>query len=65
MGNQTMIIREQLYKIADQLSLNASIEDVIDRLLLLYKVEAGLKQADGGKVIPHNELEQRVEKWLK
>jgi predicted transcriptional regulator len=60
-----MIIREQLYKIADQLALNASIEDVIDRLLLLYKVETGLKQADEGKVIPHSEVEQRVEKWLK
>lgn len=60
-----MIIREQLYKIADQLALNASVEDVIDRLLLLSKVEAGLRQADEGKVIPHDEVEQRVEKWLK
>jgi len=60
-----MIIREQLYNIADHLALNASIEDVIERLLLLYKIEAGLKQADEGRVIPHNEVEQRVEKWLK
>ena len=55
-----MIIREELYKIADQLSFNASIEDVIDRLLLLSKVEAGLRQADEGKVISHNEVEQRI-----
>ncbi len=60
-----MIIRDYLYKIADELAINASIEDVIDRLLLLSKVETGLRQADEGKVIPHNEIEQRVEKWLK
>ncbi len=59
-----MIIREQLYKIADQLALNASIEDAIDRLLLLYKVEVGLRQADEGKVILHSEVEKRMEKWL-
>lgn len=60
-----MVIREYLYKIADQLALNASVEDVIDRLVLLSKVETGLQQADAGKIIPHLEVEQRVEKWLK
>jgi len=60
-----MIIKEQLYKIADQLALNASVEDVIDRLVLLSKVEEGVRQADEGKVIPHDEVEQRVEEWLK
>ncbi|MEZ4525122.1 MAG: hypothetical protein R2941_04300 [Desulfobacterales bacterium] len=65
MEGQTMVIREYLYKIADQLALNASVEDVIDRLVLLSKVETGLQQADAGKIIPHLEVEQRVEKWLK
>jgi len=60
-----MTIREHLYKIADELTLNASIEDVIDRLLLHWKVETGLRQADEGRVIPHTEVEQRVEQWLK
>ncbi|QTA87884.1 hypothetical protein [Desulfonema magnum] len=58
-----MVVREQLYKIADELTPNASIEDVIEKLLLLYKIEKGLNQADDGKVIPHNEVEQRVEEW--
>lgn len=59
-----MIVKEELYKIADQLALNASIEDAIDRLLLLYKVEVGLRQADENKVIPHHEVEKRMEAWL-
>ena len=57
MGGQTMIIRDHLYKIADQLALNATIEDVIDRLLL-FKFETGRQQADAGKIIPHQEVEQ-------
>ncbi|RLC10382.1 MAG: hypothetical protein DRI57_20510 [Deltaproteobacteria bacterium] len=60
-----MVVREQLYKIADELMPNASVEDIIDKLLLLHKIETGLKQADDGKIIPHNEVEQRVEGWSK
>ncbi len=60
-----MIIREELYRIADKLALNASIDDVIDRLVTTYKVEMGIKQADEGNVILHDDVEQQVEKWLK
>ncbi len=60
-----MIIREELYRIADKLALNASIDDVIDRLVTTYKVEMGIKQADEDNVILHDDVEQQVEKWLK
>jgi predicted transcriptional regulator len=60
-----VIIREELYRIADKLALNASIDDVIDRLVTTYKVEMGIKQADEGNVILHDDVEQQVEKWLK
>ncbi len=39
-----MTVKEQLYEIADELSFNASIEDATDNLLLLYKIEVGLKE---------------------
>jgi len=60
-----MVVREHLYKIADELTPGASLEDVIEKLLLLYKIEKGLSQADEGKIVPHNEVEQRAEEWLK
>jgi len=60
-----VIIREELYRIADKLALNASIDDVIDRLVTTYKVEMGIKQADEDNVILHDDVEQQVEKWLK
>ena len=60
-----MIISEQLHKIADELAPSASVEDAIDKLLLLHKIETGLKQADEGKVVPHTEVERKVEEWLK
>ncbi len=60
-----MPAKEQLYKIADELIPTASVDDVMDKLFLLHKIETGTNQADEGRVIPHGEVEQRVEAWLK
>lgn len=44
---------------------DASIEDAMDRLLLLAKIERGLQQADSGQTIAHSEVKERMAKWLK
>ena len=44
---------------------NASIEDAMEKLLFLAKVEKGIYQADAGKTIPHNRVKERMQKWLK
>jgi predicted transcriptional regulator len=60
-----MLVKEQLYHIADELQSDSSIEEAIEKLIVLHKIEIGLKQADEGKVIPHKEVEKRVKDWLK
>ena len=60
-----MLVKEQLHSIADELPQNASVEDAIEKLILLHKIEIGLKQADEGNVIPHEEVEKRVRQWSK
>ena len=41
-----------------------SVEEAMEKLYLLSKIEKGLKQADAGKVISHKEVEKRLKKWL-
>jgi predicted transcriptional regulator len=60
-----MLVKEQLHHIADELPSDASIEEAIEQLIFLHKLEIGLQQADAGKVIPHDEVKKRVETWLK
>ena len=43
---------------------NASIEDAIERLFLLYKIEKGIEQADADLTVSHDEAQQRLRKWL-
>ena len=43
---------------------NASIEDAMEKLFLLYKIEKGIEQADAGLTVSHEEAKQRLRKWL-
>ena len=47
------------------LPADATIEDGMERLLLLAKVERGLEQAEEGKTISHSEVRERMAKWVK
>jgi len=60
-----MTIKEKVIKAVEGLGDDASIEDVMERLLFLSKVERGLEQADGGQTIPHSQVKERMSKWLK
>lgn len=44
---------------------DAAIEDAMEKLLFIAKIEMGLQQADSGQTISHDEVKKRVEKWLK
>jgi predicted transcriptional regulator len=59
-----MEIKQQMLKAIQELPDDASVEDALDRLYLLYKIEKGLRQADGGELISREDVRQRMAKWL-
>ena len=48
-----MTTKERVLQAVQSLPDDASIEDVMERLLFLAKIETGLRQADAGQTIPH------------
>ena len=38
---------------------DATLEDAIERLCFIAKVEEGLRQADAGELIPHEEIKKQ------
>ena len=53
-------IREKIQEALGQLPPNATIEDAMERLYFLAKVERGLREADAGNTVPHSEAKQRL-----
>ena len=39
------------------------LEDLIERLVFLEKVEKGLQQVEQGKTIPHEKVKEITKKW--
>ena len=60
-----MLTKDQIRKSLDQLPNSFTIDDLIERLMFIEKVEAGLDQAKNGKIIPQNKVKELINKWSK
>lgn len=60
-----METKQQILRAIQELPEDANVEDALDRLYLLYKVERGLRQADRGELISPEEVRERMAKWLR
>lgn len=54
------ITREQMVEAIRELPPDASVDDAIERLVFLAKIEEGLAQLDRGDGIPHDEVKRRL-----
>ena len=60
-----MTAKKKVMRAIQTLPANASIEDAMERLFFLLKMERGLQQADLGQTIPHSKVKEKMAKWLK
>jgi predicted transcriptional regulator len=49
--------KAKIVRAVEDLPENATIEDAIERLVFLHKIEVGLRQAQEGKTVPLDEVE--------
>jgi len=61
---QTESTKEKVLRVVQELPQDGSIEDAMEKLYFLHKVEKGLRQANLGQKISHDEAKQRMGKWL-
>ena len=60
-----METKQKILKAIEELPDDAGVEEALDRLYLLYKIERGLRQADRGDLLTQAEVRERVGKWVK
>lgn len=53
-----------IQKILDTLPEDTSVEEVMEKLYLFSKVEKGLQQVRDGETISHDEVKEKLDKWL-
>jgi len=62
---EAMTTKEKVIHAVEDLPDDATIEDAMQRLLFLAKVERGVQEADAEQTIPHAKVRERMAKWLK
>jgi hypothetical protein len=60
-----MLSKKTVLETVNSLPDNFSLEDVIDKLLLIQKVELGLSQSMENQVVSHEEAKEKLNKWFK
>ena len=56
----TSSAKQKVLEAIEKLPADATLEDAIERLVMLAKVERGLAQLDGGQGIDHSEAKRRL-----
>ncbi len=57
-------VKQQVVKIIESLPDEATVDDIMAELYFKMQVDAGLKELDEGKGLSHDEVKERLSKWL-
>ena len=53
-------VRDRIIHALEDLPPDTTIEEAIERLVFLAKIDAGLAELDAGKGVPHDEAKRRL-----
>ena len=60
-----MITKTQIINSLDKLPENLTIDQVVDKLIFIEKVQKGLDDSVNGRINTKEEAKQKLSKWLK
>ena len=55
-------VKQDALRAIEQLPSDASLEEVMERLYFMHKVERGLRQIAAGQVVSHEEAKRRLKR---
>lgn len=60
-----MLTKEKVLQSIQDLPNEFSLDEIVEKLILLEKIEIGLQQVKEGKVVNHSTAKEKLKKWLK
>ncbi len=58
-----MLTKKILSKTVNELPDSFTIDELIDQLIFIEKVEEGIKQSESGKVVSNEDVKLIIDKW--
>ncbi len=60
-----MVLKSKVIETINKLPEQFSIDELVERLITLEKIETGLRQVENNKTLSEEEAKARLSKWLK
>ena len=60
----TLSAKQASLRLIERLQDDVSFEDIIYELYFLQKIERGLRDAEQGRTVSHEQVRKEFEKWL-
>jgi predicted transcriptional regulator len=60
-----MLTKEKVKKTIDRLPDNFTVDQLVEELVVLNKIEEGLKDIEDGRVFTTDQVKQELKAWLK
>jgi hypothetical protein len=58
-----MLTKEKVYKSLDEMPEKFSLEELMDSLILLHKIELGLAQSEKGQLTSDEQLDEKLKNF--
>ena len=59
-----MTTKDKIISLIKNLPDSVTIDDILDQILLMEKIETGIDQSNKNQVVSDDELDKRLGKWL-
>ena len=60
-----MLVKEKVLETIRSLPDEFSLDELVERLILLEKINTGLQEVEDGKIMSQEEAKERMKKWQK
>jgi len=60
-----MLTKSKLIETIETFPEKFTVDDLIERIILIDKIERGNEQSKSGETIPEDELDKEMQKWFK
>lgn len=59
-----MTTKDKIINHIKNLPDSVTIDDILDQIILVEKIEQGIQQSNKNQIVPDDELDKRLGKWL-
>ena len=62
--NKYKMTKEKIHQAVDDLPNEFSVEDLLEKIIFLHKIEVGYQQSENGEVVSSEDARKKLAKWL-